>query len=65
MYLQWQAYLERCQTSKMETFAKIVNGLKLLIVFAKNSILNVRQDSEYAYLSQAQILLFNKKQNFL
>ena len=65
MYLQWQAYSERCQISKMETFAKIVNGLKLLIVFAKNSILNVRQDSEYAYLSQAQILLFNKKQNFL
>ena len=47
MYLQRQAYSERCQTSKMETYVKIVNGLKLLIVFAKKSILDVWQDSEY------------------
>ena len=46
MYLQRQAYSERCQTSKMETFVKIVNGIKLLIVFAKKSILDVWQDSE-------------------
>ena len=36
-----EVYSEPCQTSKMDTFAKIVNGLKPLIVFVKNSILNV------------------------
>ena len=30
-----KAYSELCQTSKMDTFAKIVNDLKLLIVFTK------------------------------
>ena len=30
-----EAYSEPCQTSKMDTFAKIVNSLKALIVFAK------------------------------
>ena len=36
-----EAYSELCQTSKMEILAKIVNGLKSLILFAKNSILEV------------------------
>ena len=36
---------EPCQSSKMETFAKTVNDLKLLIRFAKNSILDVWQCS--------------------
>ena len=36
-----QAYLEPCQTSKMERFAKIVNGDKPLTIFAKRSILDV------------------------
>ena len=40
---------EPCQTSKMELFAKIVNGLKLLTIFAKHFILYVGQDSEYPY----------------
>ena len=35
-----EAYSESVQISKMETFAKIVNGLKSLIVFTKKSILN-------------------------
>ena len=39
----------------------------MFIVFAKNSILVIWQDSEYASVLQAHIhiLLFNKKQNFL
>ena len=40
-------YVEPCQTSKMEHFAR-VNGWKLLTIFAKSSILDVWQDSEYA-----------------
>ena len=40
-------YSEPCQTSKMECFAKIVNGLKLLIIFAKRSVLDVWQGSKY------------------
>ena len=31
----------------MELFAKMVNGLKLLTVFTKSSILDVWQGSEY------------------
>ena len=36
-----EAYSEPCQLSKMEFFAKIFNGLKLLTVFAKISILDI------------------------
>ena len=36
-----EAYSEPCQTSKMKCFAKIINGLKLLTIFAKRSILDV------------------------
>ena len=41
-----EAYSEPCQTSKMEIFAKIVNGFWLF--FAKNFILDVWKDSEFA-----------------
>ena len=47
---------EPCQTSKIKTFAKIVNDLKPLIIFGKNPILDVWQDSEYVSVLQAQIL---------
>ena len=43
-----EAYLEPLQTSKTELFAKIVNGFKLLTVFAKSSILEVCSGSKYA-----------------
>ena len=36
-----EVYSEPCQTSKMETFVKIVNSLKPLIIFAKTSIFDV------------------------
>ena len=45
-----EAYLEPCQTSKMEHFGEMVNGQKPLIIFAKHSILDVGQDSKYAYV---------------
>ena len=35
------AYSKSCQTSKMEHFAKIVNGQKSLTIFAKGFILDV------------------------
>ena len=37
-----------CQTFKIGRFAKIVNGYKALTIFAKRSILDVLQVSEYA-----------------
>ena len=40
-------YSQPCQTSKMENFVKIVNGYKPLTIFAKPSILDVSQVSEY------------------
>ena len=41
-------YLKSCQAPKMERFAKIVNGQKLLIIFAKYLTLEILQGSEYA-----------------
>ena len=43
-----EAYSEPYQLSKMERFAKIINGFQPLTIFAKQSILDVWQDSEYA-----------------
>ena len=43
-----EAYLEPCQTSKMELFTKIVNGFSYLNIFAKSSISDVSQNSEFA-----------------
>ena len=43
-----EAYSETCQTSKMELFAKRVNGWLPLTFFAKNSISDPWRDSEYA-----------------
>ena len=43
-----EAYSEPCQTSKMELFAKIVNGFSYLNIFAKSSISDVSQNSEFA-----------------
>ena len=39
---------EPCQTSNIEVFAQIVNGIKFLTIFAKSFILDVWQDSEFA-----------------
>ena len=43
-----EAYLEPCQTFKMEFFAKIVSGFSFFILFAKSFIIDVWQDSEFA-----------------
>ena len=42
-----ELYLDSCQISKKEIFAKII---KPLTVFAKNSILDVSQHSECAFV---------------
>ena len=34
-----EAYLEPCQTSKMERFVKIITGFKPIAIFEKSSIL--------------------------
>ena len=39
--LQRAQLLEPCQTSKMELFAKRVNGFQPLTIFAKSSILDI------------------------
>ena len=46
-WMKKDAYSEPCQTSKMELFAKIVNGWKPLTVFTKRFLLYVWQCSEY------------------
>ena len=46
-FLTWQRYSEPCQTSKTEFFAEIVHVWRLLVIFAKSSILDVCHGSEY------------------
>ena len=38
---------DHCQISKMEGFEKVVDGFELFSIFAKRSILDVWQGSEY------------------
>ena len=40
-----EAYLEPCQSSKIEVFVKIGDNLKLLTVFPENSIQDVGQNT--------------------
>ena len=41
IYHQPEAYLEPFQTSKMDCFAKIVNGFRMLIIFTEHPVLDV------------------------
>ena len=41
-----RAYTEPYQTSKMELFAKIVNGFYQFTMFTKHSTLEIKQGSE-------------------
>ena len=43
-----EAYLEPCQTSRMEPFTKIIKSFPLLAIFTESCILDVLQGSEYA-----------------
>ena len=54
---QAEAYSGLCKTSKMEHFARIVNGFYALTIFTKRSILNVRQGSGYASVRLYNILI--------
>ena len=45
-----ETYSEPCHKSKMESFAKIVNGLKVLAIFAKRFILDIWQGFEYVFV---------------
>ena len=42
-----EAYSKPCQTSQIEVFTKIVKGFSFLTIFAKTSILDDWQDSEF------------------
>ena len=55
--IESEAYSEHCQTSKVESFAKIVNGFKKVTIFKRNSILEIfdRQDSECAFANIFQL----------
>ena len=56
-----KAHSERCLTSLMKRFAKMVNGFKSFTDFVKHSILDVCQGSEY--VSVPANLIFNKELN--
>ena len=48
---------ELCQTSKVESFAKIVNSFKKITILKRNSILEIFdiQDSDYASANIFQV----------
>ena len=46
-----KAFSKPSQTSKVQTFAEIVNSKQPLTIFAKSNILDVRMGSEYASTS--------------
>ena len=52
-----EAYSELCQTSKLESFAKIVNGVKKITIFKRNFVLELFdiQNSEYAFANMLQL----------
>ena len=47
-FVNSEAYSEPCQIAKIVRFAKIVNSFQSLTIFAKRSILDVSQGSEYS-----------------
>ena len=51
-----EAYLEPCQTSRMESFTKIIKSSPLLAIFTESCILDVLQDSEYASVHWIKII---------
>ena len=58
--IESESHSEFCQTSKVEFFAKIVNGFKKIIIFKRKSIgywtsILDRQDSEYASANISQL----------
>ena len=55
-----RAYSEHFHTSKMEHFEKIVEGFELFTIFAKSSIFNVWQSSEYVSAADAYFNLVKK-----
>ena len=55
-----EAYSEHCQTFKIERFEKIVEDFELLTIFAKRSILDVWQGSEYASAAETHFSLGKK-----
>ena len=57
-----ETYSEPCQISKMQCFAKIVDGFYPLTIFLKHSFLDVWQGFEYA--SEKYISFPNKKKNY-
>ena len=52
-----ELYSEPCQTTKMKLFEKLVSTRKSLTIFAKHSILDIRQGSEH--VSEISSVLFN------
>ena len=48
--IESEAYSELCQTSKVESFAKIINSFKKITIFKRNSVSEIFdiKDSEYA-----------------
>ena len=48
VYWNSEAYLEPCQTSKIDIFAKIINGFQSLTTFTESSFTDIWQGYENA-----------------
>ena len=60
-HIHSEAYLEPCQTSKMNLFGKIVDGFLPWSVFVKSSILDVWQGFEYTSIYSKCKKIQNRK----
>ena len=57
--IESEAHSELCQTSKVEYFAKIVNGFKKITTFKRNSVLEICFCEYIPTISKEHFLLLN------
>ena len=63
--IESEAYSELYQTSTAELFAKIVNDFNRIIIFKRNSILEIFDRQKSAYASENIFQLYPKKTFFV
>ena len=49
--IESEAYSELCQTSKVDYFAKIVNGFKKITIFKRNAVLEIFDIQDFEHVS--------------
>ena len=58
--IESEAYSELCQTSKVESFAKIVNDFKKITIFKRSFVLEIFDIQDYEYASANIFQLYSE-----